>query len=161
MPEVIFKPRTARSPTSSPVGTEPNGFTFIRALAVSGSNVFAAGFFSIVGNEAIDAVAHWDGTKWQKLGTGIPSVASSGITALAASGERLYVGQTGNARANSVYVWNGTAWSTLPGILSAIGTGVFINSLVPDGPDLYAGGRFDEIEGVPVGNHCRLSSRLR
>ncbi len=127
----------------------------IRALAISGSNVYAGGFFSMVGSDPIEMVARWDGLQWQKLGTGLPAVASGGVGALAVSGGLLYVGQGGNERTNWVYVWNGSAWSTLPGTFGAVGSGVSILSIVPEGSDLYFGGRFDWIDGAPVNNIAR------
>ena len=61
----------------------------VRAMAVSGSNVYVGGNFYTAGGFRANNVARWDGTAWSSLGTGaangVGSVTSN-VLALAVSG---------------------------------------------------------------------------
>jgi hypothetical protein len=67
----------------------------VRAIAVSGSTVYAAGPFSVAGDctSGCTNIAKWDGSTWSPLGTGITTnyqavytVAVSGTTVVAGGG---------------------------------------------------------------------------
>ncbi|MCC7165748.1 MAG: hypothetical protein IT331_24840, partial [Anaerolineae bacterium] len=73
----------------------------LSALAVSGTDLYVGGWFTNVNNggsllTAADFVAKWDGINWSALGNdggGTPNGSlSSGVLALAVSGNNLYVG---------------------------------------------------------------------
>ncbi|HAB19165.1 MAG TPA: hypothetical protein DCE44_22335 [Verrucomicrobiales bacterium] len=66
--------------------------TSVYALAVSGSNVYAAGHFMTAGEVPAANIAHWDGHTWSSLGTGITGDRNTWGYALALSGADLYVG---------------------------------------------------------------------
>jgi len=121
----------------------------LNALAVSGANVYAGGTFTAIGGEPIAGMARWDGAKWQTLGTGFPGGAA--VWSLAVSGDRLYAGGV----LNSIYVWNGSAWSTLPGFFTRTRGAPRIYSIVPDGSDLWVGGSFERIDDLTVNNIAR------
>jgi len=91
------------------------------ALAVSGTDLYAGGWFTTAGETAATNVAKWDGSRWTALGSG--SGMNSGVGALAFSGNDLYVGGSfttaGNAAANGIAKWNGTNWSALGSGISA------------------------------------------
>jgi hypothetical protein len=73
------------------LGLEGTGATFRRyvyALAVSGSDLYAAGRFSRAGGSPANYIAKWNGSSWSALGSGI----NTGVRALAVSGNYLEVG---------------------------------------------------------------------
>ena len=120
----------------------------LRALAVSGTNLYAGGDFTYVTNGTSTAVranriAKWNGTQWSALGSGV----NGSVEALAVSGTNLYVGgefqyatnSTSTAvRANRIAKWDGTQWS-------ALGSGMdsTVSALAVSGTNLYAGGDFN------------------
>jgi hypothetical protein len=126
------------------LGSGLNGI--VRAMAVSGSNIFVGGDFSIAGGSNVNFVAKWDGSAWSSLGSGM----NSNIFALAMSGSDLYAGGNftvaGGVNANYIAKWNGNSWS-------ALGSGTFprgVLSLAVMGDDLYVGGQFNSAGGVNV-----------
>lgn len=60
----------------------------VAALAVSGTNLYAAGCFTNAGETAVNNIALWDGGSWSALGSGT----GPGVSALAVSGNTLYAG---------------------------------------------------------------------
>jgi hypothetical protein len=115
--------------------------TYVYALAVSGSNVYAGGYFTTAGGSAAIGIAKWNGSNWAALGSGI-----SGVYALAVSGSDLYAGgyftTAGGSAANYLAKWNGSSWS-------ALGSGLNGDALAlaVSGSDLYAGGDFKTAGG--------------
>ncbi len=74
-------------------------FCFVRveALAVSGSNLFAAGSFGRAGSTNVNSIARWNGSSWSALGRGLYTCADcpdipGDVHALAMSGTTLYAG---------------------------------------------------------------------
>jgi hypothetical protein len=139
------------------------------SLAVSGSDVYVGGNFAYVNNggavlSAADYVAKWDGTNWAALGSnGASNGSISGtVYALAANGSDVYVGgqfinvNNGGAVLNTAdYLarWDGTNWSALGH--NGAGDGSLngnVRALFFDGPDLYVGGSFANINvnGTPL-----------
>ena len=119
----------------------------VRAIAVSGSDVYAGGAFSAFGPDRVEAknVARWDGSVWHALGSG----ADGPVNALVMAGGELYAGgdflSLGAVLTNRLAAWNGTAWTK-------VGTGAdaAVRALAapPDGQRLFAGGIFSKIGGV-------------
>src|SRR5437870_5804427 len=83
--------------------------SYVKTLAVSGSDVYAGGSFTAAGGNAVGDVAKWDGSSWSALGSGL-SGAMPGehpyVFALAVSGSNLYAGggftMAGGAPANHI-----------------------------------------------------------
>jgi uncharacterized membrane protein len=126
------------------LGSGMNDIVF--ALAVSGTNLYAGGFFG----EPASMIAKWDGIAWSALGWGM----SDGVRALAVSGTNLYAGgyftTAGGVTANHIAKWDGSAWSALgSGMDTTYG---YVYALAASGTDLYAGGDLSTAGGVPV-NH--------
>jgi hypothetical protein len=61
-------------------------YAYVSALAVSGSDLYAAGWFSTSGGISANRIAKWDGSAWTSV------LASGGGGALVISGRDLYAG---------------------------------------------------------------------
>jgi hypothetical protein len=109
----------------------------VYALAVSGTDLYAAGVFESAGGIPANAIAKWNGSTWSALGSGIIGQ----VNALAVIGTDLYAGgyftRRGEVSADYIAKWNGSAWSPLG---SAVDSWVY--ALAASGTDLYAGGSF-------------------
>jgi len=116
---------------------------YVLALAASGSDLCAGGYFTMAGGVSANNIAKWNGSTWSALGTGM----NSSVLALAVSGSDLYAGggftTAGGVNANRIARWDGSTWS-------ALGTGIdsYPSSLAVSGSDLYAGGSFTTAGGV-------------
>ncbi len=58
----------------------------MNALAVSGSTLYAGGWFTTAGGTAANYIAQWNGSSWSALGSGM----SNPVGVLAVSGSTLY-----------------------------------------------------------------------
>ena len=136
--------------------TDPVGLGYVSALAVSGTNLYAGGYFTTAGDIAAANIAKWDGSSWSALGSGV----NNPVYALAVSGSNLYAGgwfdTAGGTAANSIAKWNGSSWSALgSGILAPLedpfGLG-YVYTLTVAGTNLYAGGSFTTAGGIAASN---------
>jgi hypothetical protein len=114
----------------SPLGLGLNGAA--GALAVSGTDLFVGGGFTIATNiggatVAVNHIARWNGSAWSPLGVGL-DVAP---TALAVFGGSLHA-----AYGFTIVKWDGSAWSYQSGVNN------WVYSLAVSGSDLYVGGAF-------------------
>jgi hypothetical protein len=128
-------------------GGNGNG-TFLNALAVSGSTVYAGGEFTRAGTVTANGIAKWNVSTWSALGP-VMGGPNALVYALEMSGTNLYVGgnftMAGGVTANFVAKWNGRTWS-------ALGSGVdgTVSALALNGTNLYAGGYFTMAGGAPA-----------
>ncbi|MCH8477132.1 MAG: hypothetical protein LAT56_04215 [Wenzhouxiangella sp.] len=131
----------------------------VRALAMSGSDLYVGGQFTQVNIGAgitANYIARWDGSTWSSLGSGGGNGVSGTVFALAVSGTDLYVGgqfMEVNCMASSpcdgtvamrIARWNGSTWLVLG---SGGGSGVndSVSALAVSGTDLYVGGQFTQV----------------
>ena len=136
----------------------------VRALAVSGSDLYVGGGFSEAGGLVANQIARWNGSAWASLGTGSGNGLNGSVNALKTSGSDLYVGgnftQAGGASANNVAQWNGSSWSSLG---SGIGDGVifsYVAALAIAGSDLYVGGKFTRAGGLMANRVARWNGSV-
>ena len=125
---------------------------YVRAIAVSGSDVYVGGSFSAVGGMSANNIARWDSTSgvWSALGDGI----SGDVYAIAVSGHYIYAGGLFNSVGGfpSVPGTQSVArWDNLTHTWSALGSGIpgYVYALAVDGEDVYAGGLFNAAGGYP------------
>ena len=136
----------------------------IRAIAVSGTDVYIGGFFSQAGGIPANNIARWSTTthQWDAMHAGI----SGQIYAIVPHGNYIYVGGSFNdingTSAYSLARWDTVAqtWSLVggaPGLTS--GNGQFVGiayALAFDASgSLYVGGVFDHVGGKAAANIAR------
>ena len=112
----------------------------VRAIAVTGNNVYAGGMFLSASGKPVNFVAKWDGSEWHDMEGGV----DSWVNALAVDDSgNLYAGgsftKAGGRDILRVARWDGSQWHALGGGI----TGVMVNALAIDGNVLYAGGFFE------------------
>ena len=115
-------------------GTDP----FVRAIAVSGTDVYVGGAFTTAGGSPASNIAKWNGTAWAALGGGV----NGAVYAITVSGTDVYVGgsftNAGGPPANYIARWsNATGWSALGNGLNAE-----VKAIAVRGADVFVGGYF-------------------
>jgi trimeric autotransporter adhesin len=130
----------------------------VRAIAVSGANVYLGGDFTDAnGIPEADYIVKWDGTGWSALGgdgSGAGALGGS-VWALVVSGGNLYAGgyftsvnNYGTLRGTAKYIarWDGRNWSALGSDGSGDGVFRFVNfrvyAIAVVGTSLYVAGDF-------------------
>ena len=129
----------------SALGSGVNGN--VNAIVVSGSDVYAGGWFTTAGGVSANRIAKWNGTSWSALGSGV----NNWVYAIAVNGSDVYAGgyftTAGGDSANCIAKWNGSSWSALgSGVDSETFPGV--HAIAVSGSDVYAGGTFTTAGGV-------------
>jgi hypothetical protein len=127
----------------------------VRALAVSGSEVFVGGDFTSAGGVSAINVARFNTqtNTWSSLGTGSGNGVNGRVTALAVVGNEVYAGGwftlAGGVFANYVARFNTqtNTWSTL-GTGSSSGVNSYVTALAVVGSEVVVGGIFTSAGGV-------------
>jgi hypothetical protein len=131
--------------TRSALGSGMVAFMGVNALAVSGSDLFAGGYFASAGGVPARFVAKWNGSVWSALGSGMDGP----VMSLVVMGTDLYAGgffyTAGGVEVRYMAKWNGSAWSAL-----GSGMGAPVMSLAVLGANVYAGGTFTSAGGTPA-----------
>jgi trimeric autotransporter adhesin len=138
----------------------------VRALAVSGSELFVGGLFTVVGGVAANNIARWNGSNWSAVGSGGGNGVNGEVSALAVSDSELFVGgaftQANLGAAISVRNiarWDGDEWSVV-GSDNGNGVNSTVSALAVSGSELYVGGWFTEVNffagtGIPANRIAR------
>jgi hypothetical protein len=119
----------------------------VRAIAVSGTDVYVGGCFTQAGVTPVSFIARWDWntSTWSDVGGGVNGY----VYEIAVSGTDVYVGgsftHAGGSLVNYVARWdtNTSTWSDVGG-----GTNNQVTGMAVSGTDLYVGGSFNS-----PGNH--------
>jgi trimeric autotransporter adhesin len=131
-------------------GGESNGVSdAVYAIAVSGSDVYVGGTFTMLGDGTTPAnyIARWNGTAWSALTGGESNGVYNPVQTIAVNGTDVYVGGAftmlgdGTTSANHIAKWNGNTWSALTGGGSD-GVGDDVYAIAVSGSDVYVGGFF-------------------
>jgi hypothetical protein len=137
----------------TPLGAGVDSSVF--AVTADGNGgVFAGGQFTTAGGQSARGIAHWNGTTWSALGSGVASPSPS-VDSIEVNGSDVYVGGSfdnagGVINTNGIARWNGSTWSALGTGIDSPGGSVF--ALARSGSILYAGGNFTGIGGVTTQN---------
>jgi hypothetical protein len=107
------------------------------ALAASGSDIYAGGYFTNAGGAPANYVAKWNGSSWSSLGSGMNT--GGPVLALAVAGNYLYAGgfftNAGGVPAKYIARWDGTNWSAVGSGLNDFGP---VQTFAVSGSNLYA-----------------------
>lgn len=163
-------------------GMNASGYRYVTELLVfdedgTGPNppfLFAGGNFTTAGGVPATGIARWGGSSWSPVGTGIAGGILQTVGALAEFDDdgpgpnppSLIAGGSfstaGGVAVNGIAKWDGAAWSSLAGGVTAA---IFplvedITIFDDDGPGpnpavLIAGGHFEQAGGVSVDNVAR------
>ncbi len=118
----------------------------VYTIVTNGLNVYVGGDFTSVGVTTVNYIALYDGSSWSALGSGANVGTSGSVKSIVYYLGNLYVGGSftyaggASVTVNNIALWNGSAWSALPG--GAAGTNGAINSMSLNGTLLYIGGGF-------------------
>jgi hypothetical protein len=138
----------------SPVGSGlPTGLNELYSITVGVDGLV------YIGGRRYDngqGIRRWNGTAWEPVGAGLLgnvwSLAVGPDGRLYAGGE--FIRRTATDPSASVARWDGTSWTVIGAVTP--GSEVPVNALAfaPNG-DLYAGGYFETMNGVPLRNLAR------
>ncbi len=122
----------------------------VRAIAVSGSDVYVGGSFATASGTTVNNIARWNPTSgWSAMGSGV----SGNVNAIAISGSDVYVGGSfataSGTTVNNIARWNGTTWNAL-----GVGTDGYVSSIAvnPNNGNIVVGGAFLNAGGATVNN---------
>ncbi|MBI3844287.1 MAG: hypothetical protein HY292_06560 [Planctomycetes bacterium] len=148
--------------------TEDTTQNYARSLIVfdsgSGPALFAAGWFRGAGDQLVNAIARWDGSRWSKIESGTPGRSpSGGGNALGifddGAGPALYIGSDAQTffaplvPKRPLVKWTGTSWTELPSMDGDVRALMAFDD--GSGQALYVGGTFSTAGGVPAAGIAR------
>jgi hypothetical protein len=149
----IAKWNTTGSTWSTLTSVASNGVNnIVSAIAISGSDVYVGGYFTFTGDGGtlLNHIAKWNTTTktWSILTSGAANGVNNNVSAIAISGNDVYVGGqftllANGTSANYIAKWNSntSTWSTLTsGASNGVNGGV--NAITISGSDVYVGGAF-------------------
>lgn len=116
----------------------------VTAVAVSGSNVYVGGLFTMAGSVNATNIARWNGSNWSALGGGV----NNQVYTIAVQGSNVYAGgkftAAGAISVNYIAKWDGSSWSALgSGLNNGVNGYVYTLAAPPEGQmGTYAGGIF-------------------
>ncbi len=136
---------------------DPSYAGTVYALAVSGSDLYAGGYFTNAGGIAASNIAKWDGSAWSNLASGVAGPSHGGtVYALAVSGSDLYAGgyftSAGGVPATNIAKWDGSSWSLGSGMEGYPGyRPPAVCALSVSDSGVYAAGGLDDPRGPSYG----------
>ena len=134
----------------------------VLALSVGPDDrLYASGEFTSAGGVTAHNIAAWDGTAWSPVGAGFQGPLNAEVSALEWYQGELYAGSNfdlvpGGSNMEKIAVWDGTSWSAAAVITDHF-LGAQVHSLQTFGSDLYAGGLFINVDGIPFESAKRFA----
>jgi hypothetical protein len=129
----------------------------VRAIVVSGANIYAGGELETAGGEVAKYFAKWNGSAWSAIG--VPDADRVDTLALGPAGGVYVAGQfitAGDRLANNIALWTGGAWTALGQGLTDFATSSSPGqpyAIAVDGAGrAYVGGKFKTAGGMVVNN---------
>jgi hypothetical protein len=125
------------------------GVAGVKAIALSGSDLYVGGSFTVAGGVSANGIAKWNGSSWSALGSGMTNT----VRAIAINGNDVYAGgdfvSAGGVSANGIARWDGTSWHPLAdGVTGCNNCTPQVYAVAVNGSDVYVGGRFNTAGGV-------------
>jgi len=121
-----------------------DSLSWVNAFAVMNGDLYVAGGFDTSVVDPPRGVAHWNGTSWVPLGSGV----EGGIYTMAVFNGDLIVGGTitkaGGVPVRNLARWDGSSWSSFG---DGVDSTVMSLDVAPNG-DLYVGGYFNHAGSV-------------
>ncbi len=174
-------PQAYPTPPSSPDPSWDNRFGpsgvngTVRAVAVSGSDVYIGGTLTGANQTRANNIMRWDGRQWDDMDGGASCASSyycnAEVDAILVVGSDIYVGgiftQVGQVPVNNLARWDGQAWHDVgggltcgPGYLcSSYSSSAKVTSIAAQGNSLYVGGQFDEAGNIGANNIARWNGQ--
>lgn len=124
----------------------------VTSLVVSGSDVYAGGSFSALGDgTTVNGIAKWNGSQWSPLACGSSVGLNGAVYALAAYGTDLYIGGqftqlSDGTPVNYLTKWNGSSFVQLADGAS-FGVNSYVNFITSNIEEekIYIGGNFTSV----------------
>lgn len=146
-------------------GTNDSVFDMMVHDDGSGPKLYVAGNFTMAGGVEANRVAMWDGEQWHPIGLGVDKsvMAMTAFDDGLGDGPALYIGgffnYSGETYTSHLARWDGEEWSAVGEIGSDTRKYIWAMKVFDDGagdgPALFIGGQFDEINGEPANNVAR------
>jgi hypothetical protein len=141
------------------VGIGNNNDFDVLAVAVSGSDVYVGGYFSVEGGGPGNSIAKWNGSTWSALGGGVSLSTldyDPRVNVIVVNGNDVYVGgmfdSAGGTSANNIAKWNGSSWSALGTGVSSVNDVASVTAIAVSGNEIYVAGEFEMAGGVSANN---------
>ena len=127
----------------------------VDAIAISGTELYAGGWFASAGGVSARRIARWDGSTWYPLGTGIFGYQFYVyVSAIAITGTDVFVGGVFSGAegvpAHCIIRWDGSMWHSL-----GYGTNAPVRALAVGSDGVYVGGSFTDAGGVSANHIAR------
>lgn len=136
----------------------------VYAIATDGNNVYVGGRFDSIGlpKRYASNIAVWNGISWNPMGDGLVGDMSGQppyrgeVHAVKVGFDGVYAGgifaSSGATQLNGFAMWDGSAWDVVGGGISSEEGDVEVWTIDVNGPDVYIGGRFDQVGETSANN---------